>query len=104
MSAFFLSGPAVFPNEIDVVIRSFFHPDQLVPGLRAEMRYIDDCGRIVGKDPEKGARRHGLEPFAGFQDGQGAQQAQCIQCFGFLCHGSQIFAWRTAVQPATTRM
>lgn len=77
---------------------------KLVTGFRAEMRNIDDGGRVIGQQAQNRPRRHGFQPFSGFQNWQGAQQAQRIQGFDFLCHGPQIFGAKGAVQHAATRM
>lgn len=69
-----------------------------------EMRDINHCGRIIGQQAQLRAGGHGFEPFAGLENGQGAQQPQGVQRIGFISHNLQIFRLITAVHTLTTRM
>ena len=87
-----------------MVIGHVLSPNKFVTGFRAEMRNIDDGGRIIGQQAQNRPRRHGFQPFAGFQNGQGTQKAQRVKGFGFMSHVPQIFAAKRSVQHAATRM
>lgn len=53
-------------------------------GLIAEMRNVDHRRGIIGAQDQFGACAHGIQAFARFQDGQGAQKPGCIK---FISHG-----------------
>ena len=50
----------------------------------AEMRDIDDGGRIICQEANARANGQRLHPFAQAQDGQGAQEADCVDFKDFL--------------------
>lgn len=51
----------------------------------AKMRDVDDGGRIVGLDAQSLAGLHGAQSFAGFENRQGAQEADCVEIL-VKCH------------------
>jgi len=56
--------------------------DQYVAGFGAEMRHIDHGCGVVGQQLEHLARGDALQPLAGLQNGQGAQEPGGVQCLG----------------------
>lgn len=58
---------------------AFALSQKLMAGLTAEMRHINDGGGIIRENLQDFTSSQRLEPFAGFQDGQGAQQADGIK-------------------------
>ncbi len=50
-----------------------------MPGFHAEMRDVDQGGGVIGLNAKDGISSHGLQAFADFQNGQGAQKAQRIK-------------------------
>jgi len=54
---------------------------QPMAAFSAEMRDIDNSRGIIGQQTQYGTRGHGFQAFARFEDGQGAEQPQRIQCF-----------------------
>ena len=61
-----------------------------MPRLGAEMRHVNDRGRVIRQHGQTFASRQRLKPFAGLQNGQGAQQAGGVELIGYLCHKLQI--------------
>ena len=72
-----------------------------MPGLRAKMRDVDDRCRIVRGDLKFVARRQGLEPLAGLQNRQGAQQPGGIK--NMSRHARQIIRMFHPVHRVVTR-
>lgn len=76
---------SAFPYQVNLTMTCVSDTQQLVPGLGAEMRDIDNGRRIIGHHAQHLARRKRLQPLAGFQHRQGAQQPVGIK-FGIMVH------------------
>ena len=81
-----------FAYDVDLVRACIGHIDQSMPCLGAEMRHVDDRGRIVGRNMQCIAHSQASEPLARLENRERAQQPECVE---FMFHGislAQIFA------------
>lgn len=81
---------AAFSDAVDLVTGPVALAKELMPSLGAEMWYIDNGRRIIGKHGQRIARGQRLQPFAGLQNGQGAKQPDGIKSGVFVSHILQI--------------
>lgn len=65
------------------------------------MRYIDKCCRVIRFHPKHLTRGQRLKPFAGFQNGQGAQQPFGIK-ISVIGHAQQLGAMLQLVHQLVT--
>lgn len=72
------------------MLELLLQPKKFVPGFMTEMRYVDHCGRIVGQNGKNGSFGQRLESFAGFENGQGAQKPDRVQCGVVFAHALEI--------------
>ena len=73
-----------FAYDVDLVRACIGHIDQSMPCFGAEMRHVDNRGRIVGQDVQYVVRRQGSEPFARLENRERAKQPECVE---FMFHG-----------------
>ena len=59
--------------------------------LCAKMGHVNDGRRIIRQNSEQSTIGHGFQALSGLEDGQGAEQPQCVQCLGCVGHTCQIF-------------
>lgn len=85
----------------DIGLRAVFLAclHKLMARLGAEMRHIDDGGRIIGQKRDLRARIERAHPLAQAQDGQGAQQPAGIDD---LAHAAEIGAMFQPVHKVVT--
>ena len=72
-------GLAAFANLIDLMGVGGALAQEVMPGLKAEMRDVDDRRRIIRQHLQYLSRSHVFQAFARFQNGQGAEQPDGIQ-------------------------
>lgn len=81
---------ARFADHIDLRAAVIALIDQFMARLHAKMGHVDNGGGIICQHAQDLARRHGFQPFAGFQDGKGAQQARGIQSISQVSHPADL--------------
>ena len=69
----------------------------------AKVGKVDQSGGIVGLNFEDPAHGHALKGFAGFENGQRAFEAACVEVAGSgiagVCHGRNLAGAETFVEP-----
>ncbi len=75
---------------------------QLVAGLDAKVRHVNDRGRIVCRHCQAVTGLQCLQAFTCFKDGQGAQQSRGIKFMYFFGHAAQIGAMFQCVHKVVT--
>ena len=63
---------------------------QCMTAFTAKMGHVNYSCRIVGQKLKDYTLLQRLQPFAEFEDGQGAQQANGVHYFANIAHNSQI--------------
>ncbi len=61
-----------------------------MPTFVTKVRNIHNRGRIVSHHAQNSARCHARQAFAGFQDGQGTEQSDCIKGVYRVSHSVQV--------------
>lgn len=74
-----LNPPLSFADDVDLCCSFVFRGDQFVSSFLTKVGDVYDCRRIIGAHSQAVPRLKVLQPFAGFQNGQGAQQPNGIQ-------------------------